>query len=127
MTAKAQAQYKAAIVPASLSLQPSRAPLAQLLKSALSGRHEALKQQCGAHAMQNALAQDYTPQARASRIVTLSRAFYDGCQQQHPGEHADALLRNGMDALKKGLVQDGLTVLTVLNGGAPRISTRARR
>ena len=122
--AKAKAQLNASIVQASLtvSLNSSNEPLSVLLKTALTGINEALKDQFGENAIENAVSQDNTPEGTASRIVSLSTAFYDAFKQQNPGEDEEVLLNKFVDTLKKGVDQgfgearDVLQGLKVLGG-----------
>ena len=118
VTAKAKSQYNAAIVQASLSvaLNTSNEPLALVFKTALTGINEALKDQYGDNAIQNAVSQDNTPDGTASRIVSLSTAFYDAFKQQHPGEEGNAVLQNFLDTLKKGVDQGFKEARGILDG-----------
>jgi hypothetical protein len=122
--AKAKAQLNASIVQASLtvSLNSSNEPMSVVLKTALTGINEALKDQFGENAIQNAVSQDNTPEGTASRIVALSTAFYDSFKQQNPGGDEEVLLNKFIDTLKKGVDQgfgearDVLEGLKVLGG-----------
>jgi hypothetical protein len=118
VTAKAKSQYNAAIVQASLtvSLNTSNEPLSLVLKTALTGINEALKDQFGDNAIQNAVSQDNTPEGTASRIVSLSTAFYDAFKAQHQGEEDDGVLQNFMDTLKKGVDQGFKEARGILDG-----------
>lgn len=118
VAAKAKAQLNVSIVQASLtvSLNSSNDPLSVVLKTALTGINEALKDDFGDNAIQNAVSQDNTPQGTASRIVSLSTAFYDAFQQQHPGEDGDAVLNKFMETLKKGVDQGFKEARGVLDG-----------
>ena len=122
--AKAKAQLNASIVQASLtvSLNSSNEPLSVVLKTALTGINEALKGDFGDNAIQNATSQDNTPEGTASRIVSLSTAFYDAFKQQHKGEDEGEVLNKFIETLQKGVDQgfkearDVLDGLKVLNG-----------
>ncbi|RFP08641.1 MULTISPECIES: DUF5610 domain-containing protein [unclassified Duganella] len=116
--AKAKAQLNVSIVQASLtvSLNSSNDPLSVVLKTALTGINEALKDDFGDNAIQNAVSQDNTPEGTASRIVSLSTAFYEAFKQQHPGEEGDAVLNKFMDTLKKGVDQGFKEARGVLDG-----------
>ncbi|MTV38103.1 DUF5610 domain-containing protein [Duganella radicis] len=122
--AKAKADLNVSIVQASLtvSLNSSNEPLSVVLKTALTGINEALKDDFGDNAIQNAASQDNTPEGTASRIVSLSTAFYEAYQQQHPGDDGTETLNNFINTLKKGVDQgfkearDVLQGLKVLNG-----------
>ncbi|MQA20266.1 DUF5610 domain-containing protein [Rugamonas rivuli] len=118
VAAKAKAQLNVSIVQASLtvSLNSSNEPLSVLLKTALTGINEALKDDFGDNAIQNAVSQDNTPEGTASRIVSLSTAFYEAYKQQHPGEEGDAVLNKFMDTLKKGVDQGFKEARGVLDG-----------
>jgi hypothetical protein len=116
--AKAKAQLNASIVQASLtvSLNSSNEPMSVVLKTALTGINEALKDQFGENAIQNAVSQDNTPEGTASRIVSLSTAFYDSFKQQNPGVDEEVLLNKFIDTLKKGVDQGFGEARDVLEG-----------
>jgi hypothetical protein len=124
VAAKAKAQLNVSIVQASLtvSLNSSNDPLSVVLKTALTGINEALKGDYGDNAIQNAVSQDNTPEGTASRIVSLSTAFYEAYKQQNPGQDEETTLNNFVNTLKKGVDQgfkearDVLQGLKVLNG-----------
>lgn len=116
--AKAKAQLNASIVQASLtvSLNSSNEPLSLVLKTALTGINEALKDQFGDNAIENAVSQDNTPEGTASRIVSPPTAFYDAFKQQNPGEDEEVLLNKFIDTLKKGVDQGFGEARDVLDG-----------
>ncbi len=122
--ARAKADLNVSIVQASLtvSLNSSNEPLSVVLKTALTGINEALKDDFGDNAIQNAVSQDNTPEGTASRIVSLSTAFYEAYKQQHPGGDETETLNNFINTLKKGVDQgfkearEVLQGLKVLNG-----------
>ncbi|MET0323535.1 MAG: DUF5610 domain-containing protein [Duganella sp.] len=116
--AKAKAQLNASIVEASLtvSLKSSDNPMSMVLKTALTGINEALEADFGKDAIQNATSQDNTPEGTASRIVSLSTAFYDSYKLQHPGEDDETTLNNFMDTIKKGVEQGFKEAREILDG-----------
>jgi hypothetical protein len=116
--AKAKADLNVSIVQASLtvSLNSSNEPLSVVLKTALTGINEALKDDFGDNAIQNAVSQDNTPQGTASRIVSLSTAFYEAYKQQHVGEDESEVLDNFITTLKKGVDQGFKEARQVLDG-----------
>jgi hypothetical protein len=124
VTAKAKAELNASIVQASLSvsISSSNEPMSVVLKTALTGINEALKDDFGDNAIQNATSQDNTPEGTAGRIVSLSTAFFDAYKQQHPGEDEGELLNKFMDTIQGGVekgfkeARDVLDGLRVLNG-----------
>lgn len=116
--AKAKAQLNASIVEASLtvSLNSSNNPMSVVFKTALTGINEALKADFGEDAIQNASSQDNSPEATASRIVSLSTAFYDAYKQQHPGEDDETTLNNFMNTIQKGVEQGFKEARGILEG-----------
>lgn len=116
--AQAQAQLNASIVEASLtvSLKSSNNPMSVVLKTALTGINEALRADFGEDAIQNASSQDNTPEGTASRIVSLSTAFYEAYKQQHPGQDEETTLNNFMDTIKKGVEQGFKEARSMLEG-----------
>lgn len=116
--AKAKAQLNASIVQASLSvsISSSNEPLSVLLKTALTGINEALKDDLGDNAIQNAVSQDNSPEGTAGRIVSLSTAFYDAFKKQHTGEDEGDVLKQFIDTLKKGVDQGFQEARGVLQG-----------
>ncbi|NYE62408.1 hypothetical protein FHW58_003623 [Duganella sp. 1224] len=124
-SAKAKAELNASIVQASLSvsINSSNEPLSVVLKTALTGINEALKNDgYGDDAIQNAMSQDNTPEGTAGRIVSLSTGFFEAYKQQHPGEDEGELLNKFMDTIKSGMergfkeAREVLQGLNVLNG-----------
>jgi len=124
VAAKAKADLNASIVQASLtvSLNSSNDPMSVVLKTALTGINEALKDDFGDNAIQNAVSQDNTPEGTAGRIVSLSTAFFGAYKQQHPGEDEGELLNKFMDTIKSGVergfkeARDVLQSLKALSG-----------
>lgn len=116
--AKAKAQLNASIVEASLtvSLNSSNNPMSVVFKTALTGINEALEADFGKDAIQNASSQDNSPEATASRIVSLSTAFYDAYKQQHPGEDEETTLNNFMNTIQKGVEQGFKEARGILEG-----------
>jgi len=116
--AKAKAQLNASIVEASLtvSLNSSNNPMSVVFKTALTGINEALKADFGEDAIQNAASQDNSPEATASRIVSLSTAFYDAYKQQHPGQDDETTLNNFMSTIQKGVEQGFKEARGILEG-----------
>ena len=116
--AKAKAQLNASIVEASLtvSLNSSNNPMSVVFKTALTGINEALKADFGEDAIQHASSQDNSPEATASRIVSLSTAFYDAYKQQHPGQDEETTLNNFMSTVQKGVEQGFKEARGILQG-----------
>ncbi|MET0268221.1 MAG: DUF5610 domain-containing protein [Duganella sp.] len=118
VSAKAQSQLNASIVQASLtvSLKSANDPMSMVLKTALTGINEALKDDFGDNAIQNAAAQDNTPEATASRIVSLSTAFYEAYRQRNPGQDEESALNSFMETIGKGMEQGFKEARGILEG-----------
>ncbi|MYM37167.1 hypothetical protein GTP44_22955 [Duganella sp. FT50W] len=122
--ARAKAELNASIVQASLSVSISSAndPMSVVLKTALTGINEALKDDFGDNAIQNAMSQDNTPEGTAGRIVSLSTGFFEAYKRQNPGQDEGELLTRFMETIKGGVdkgfkeARDILDGLKVLNG-----------
>lgn len=125
VASKAKAELNASIVQASLSvsISSSNDQMSVVLKTALTGINEALKNDgFGDDAIQNAMSQDNTPEGTAGRIVSLSTGFFEAYKQQHPGEDEGELLNKFMDTIQSGMergfkeARDVLQGLNALNG-----------
>ncbi|MDR7050756.1 hypothetical protein J2X54_003237 [Duganella sp. 3397] len=117
-TAKAKAQLNASIVEASLtvSLKSGNDPMSVIFKTALTGINEALEADFGKDAIQNASAQDNSPEATANRIVSLSTGFYEAYKRQNPGQDDETSLNNFMETIKKGVEQGFKEARSILDG-----------
>jgi hypothetical protein len=117
-TAKAKAQFNAAIVQSSLSvsINSGNEPMSVVLKTALNGINEALKADFGEDAIQNAMSQDNTPEGTAGRIVSLSTAFLGAYRQQNPGMEEGEALNSFMATIKRGVEQGFKEAREVLRG-----------
>ena len=71
--------------------QAGNEPLALLLRSAINGINQALQPTLGKDAVQNPASRDNSPEEAASRIVSMSTAWYDVyCGQHKLGDHAQS-------------------------------------
>lgn len=81
-------EQNSAILQANLDVNISAGnePLALLYKAAIEGINEALEPELGENAIQKAYDSglDVSPEATADRIVSLSTAFFEQYQNQHP-------------------------------------------
>jgi hypothetical protein len=116
--AKAKAQLNAAIVQASLtvSISAGNEPMSLLYQSALTSINESLKADFGEDAIQQAASQDNTPEGTASRIVSLSTAFYDAFKQQNPDQDSATSLQNFMDKISSGVEKGFKEARDILQG-----------
>lgn len=124
VVAQAKANYNSSVVQSSLSVAISsgNAPLALVLKTAITGINDALQADFGKDAIQNAASQDNSPEATAERIVSLSTAFYEAYRQQNGLEDTAAAREQFIGVIRGGFekgfkeAQDILENLKVLNG-----------
>ncbi len=111
-------QQNAAIVEASLavSLEAGNQPLALVLRSAIDRINELLAPELGPNAIENAAEQDFTPEATAERIVSLSTGFFDAYRRQHPELDDAAALGGFMDTIRRGFEQGFRDAEKILDG-----------
>jgi len=121
---KAKLQLNASIMQASASITigASDDPQALLYKSAITSINEALQAELGENAVQNAAAQDNSPQGTADRILSMSTGFLDAYKRQNPGMEDSAAVEKFVDTIKGGIekgfseARDILKGLKVLGG-----------
>lgn len=121
---KAKLQLNASIMQASASITigASDDPQALLYKSAITSINEALQAELGENAVQNAAAQDNTPQGTAERILSLSTGFLAAFKRQNPGMEDAAAVEKFVDTVQGGIekgfseARDILKGLKVLDG-----------
>lgn len=121
---RAKLELNASIMQASASITIGAAddPQALLYKTAITSINEALQAQLGENAVQNAAAQDNTPQGTADRILSLSTGFLDAFKRQNPGMEDAAAVEKFVETVKGGIekgfseARDILKGLKVLDG-----------
>lgn len=104
---RAKLQLNASIMQASAAVSIGAAddPQALLYKTAITSINEALQAELGENAVQNAAAQDNSPQGTADRILALSTGFLDSYKKQHPDMEDSAALEKFIDTVKGGIEQ----------------------
>lgn len=119
-------QQKAAlngqILQASLqvSIQSGNDGLALLYRSAIEQLNTALAPELGPNAIQNAMGQDNSAEATASRILSLSTGFFDAYAARYPGKDPEAVAKEFVALIRGGFekgygeAKDILTGLNVL-------------
>jgi len=120
----AKKQLNAAILQSAVNVSAADSPQALVLKTALEGINDALRESMGDNAIQNSYdaGLDVSPDATAERIVSLSTAFFESYQQQHPELETDEALSSFMEIIGGGIEQgfdeakDILSGLSVLEG-----------
>lgn len=102
----AKKELNAAILESAININAAAgSPQALVLKTALEGINEALKETMGENAIQNTYDSglDVSPEATAERIVSLSTAFFGSYQQQHPELSEDEALTKFIDIISGGI------------------------
>jgi len=106
-------QLNAAIIESSLKFNTTMGdqPLSLLLKTALEGINEALKETGVAHRAESNVEDsyqsgiDFSPEATAERIVAFSTQFLAAYQEQHPEMAAEESLTAFVDIISGGIEQ----------------------
>jgi hypothetical protein len=100
----------------SLSVQDR--PLELVYRAAIDKLNQMLEPTLGPDAIQSAAQSemDFTPEATAERIVSLSTGFYEAFKAQHPGEEENAVLTHFMDVIRSGIEQGFAEARDILDG-----------
>ena len=116
--AEARAQLNVSIVTVSMevSIGAQNEPLALLYRSAIDHLNEALREYFGPNAIENAAAQDNTPEGTAGRIVSLSTGFFEAFKRQHPGEDEVEVLKKFMHTIREGMERGFREAREILQG-----------
>ncbi|MDP1525558.1 MAG: DUF5610 domain-containing protein [Rhodocyclaceae bacterium] len=87
-----------------LTIQAGDKSLELVFRAAIERINELLEPELGPNALQNAQAQDNSPEGTAARIVSLSTGFFEAYAAQHPdkdqatkAENFVALIRSGFE------------------------------
>ena len=108
-----------------MNLSSGNEPMSLVLKTALEGINEALKETMGDNAIQTAYDSgiDVSPEATAERIVSLSTAFFGQYTELHPEMDQDEALAAFTEIIRGGIdkgfavAREILSGLNVLEGG----------
>lgn len=118
--AKAELRANALLLEATLttSFSASDNPQALVLKTAIEGINEALKETLGENAIQNAYESglDVSPEATADRIVSLSTAFFGAYQEANPELSQEDALNQFVDVIRGGIDQGFAEAREILEG-----------
>ncbi|MBB5390322.1 MULTISPECIES: DUF5610 domain-containing protein [unclassified Herbaspirillum] len=120
----ARAQLNVSILQASLevSINSQNDPLALVYKSAIENINDVLRPEMGDNAIQNAMAQDNSPEGTAGRIVSFVTNLFELYKQNNPDKDDATNIDNYMALIFKGVDQGFkeargiLDSLSVLNG-----------
>ncbi len=120
----AQKGLNASILESTLESSIAGSPQALVLKTALDGINDALQASLGENAIQNAYdaGLDVSPEATATRIVSLSTSFFSQYQEQHPELGQEEAVAAFVDIIRGGVetgfseARDILSSLSVLKG-----------
>lgn len=105
-----------------VSIKAGDDSLALLYRSAIDRINEELEPLLGENAVQNAAAQDNSPEATADRILAFATGFFDAYAAQRPGDDAEQVARDFVDLIRGGFekgfneARDILQGLNVLGG-----------
>ncbi|NOX07969.1 MAG: hypothetical protein GXP22_00520 [Gammaproteobacteria bacterium] len=93
-------------------------PLALTLRAAIDRINQILEPEFGSNAIESAAQSgvDYTPEATAERIVSLSTGFFEAFKGQHPGEDPNGVLDLFMEQISKGVLQGFSEARGILEG-----------
>lgn len=117
--AKSRADLNSAIVQTSMNvaINSGNEPLALLYRAAINGINEQLQPTMGKDAIQNAAAgEDNSAEATASRIVSLSTAFYDAYRDQNKLEDSAEARTQFVDVIRGGFEKGFKEAQQVLEG-----------
>ncbi len=112
-------EMNAAILQSAVSkLSVTDEPMALVLKTALEGINEALKESMGDNAIQKAYDSglDVSPKATAERIVSLSTAFFGKYQEMNPDMSQKDALASFTDIISGGIDQGFAEARDILDG-----------
>lgn len=108
----------AQILQASLqvSLQAGNNSMALLYRTAIDGINEYLAPELGPDAIGQAMGQDNSPEGTASRIVSMSTAFFEAYAAQHKNDAPEDVIRNFVELIRGGFEQGFNEASDILNG-----------
>ena len=113
-------QLNASILEASLKFNEtiSNQPLSLLLKTALEGINDALKEMGVETTVEQAYESgvDVSPEATAERIVAFSTQFFSSYQEQHPELDSEQALTQFIEVISGGIEQGFSEARDVLGG-----------
>jgi len=101
-----------------VSVSAGDQPLSLVLKAALEGINEALKETMGDNAIQKGYdaGLDVTPEATAGRIVSLSTAFFGKYQEMHSDMSQEEALTSFTDIISGGIDKGFAEARDILDG-----------
>lgn len=101
-----------------LSLGIKDQPLSLLLKAAIEKLNERLAPELGENAIQNVAASglDFSPEATAERIVSLSTGFFEAFKAQHEDEDEAVVFDQFMEVIGGGIEQGFAEAQEILDG-----------
>lgn len=115
---QARQQMNASILKASLevSIKTGDQSTALLYRSAIDKINALLEPELGPDALQAAKHDDWSPEATAGRIVSMSTAFFGAYAQGHAGEDGDEVARNFVELIRGGFEQGFKEAKDILEG-----------
>jgi hypothetical protein len=116
LVAKQQLNVQILEASAKVSLTAGDNEQTLLFRSAIERINEILAPELGPDAIQNTAQQDFSPEATAERIVSISTAFFDSYAKQHPGEDPEVTARNFVDLIRGGFEKGFNEARDILEG-----------
>ncbi len=100
------------------TLSVQERPLELVYRAAIDKLNEMLEPTLGPNAIETAAESqmEFTPEATAGRIVSLSTGFFEAFKSQHPGEEEDAVLAHFMEVIRSGIEQGFGEAREILDG-----------
>ncbi len=100
------------------SLEVKERPLELVYRAAIEKLNEALESELGPNAIQTASdsGMDFTPEATAERIVSLSTGFYEAFKARHLDEDEAAVFQKFMETIGSGIKQGFEEAKEILDG-----------
>ena len=90
--------------------------MALLYRTAIDGINEYLAPELGPDAIGQAMGQDNSPEGTASRILSMSTAFFEAYAAQHKDDAPEDVIRNFVGLIRGGFEQGFNEASDILNG-----------
>ncbi len=108
-----------------VSIKSADSSLALLYRTAIDRINAVLEPELGPNAISSTPTDQFTPEATAGRILSLSTGFYDAYAAQHTDQDSETVVRNFVDLIRGGFergfgeARDILSGLNVLGADSP--------
>ncbi|EMR13877.1 hypothetical protein MPL1_03078 [Methylophaga lonarensis MPL] len=120
LLSEAKSEFNRNLIEVTISVSNSRgdSSMSLLLKTAIEGINDALKDDFGDNAIQNAYEQgiDVSPEATADRIVQMSTAFFDAYYASRQDMPLEEALQSFVEVIGRGIDQGFKEARDILSG-----------